>query len=308
MSKKAAFSEKPKLPWNSFPGLKTAAELSDYFVGRVSGHKYFYHYTGLASIDNIIGNREMWISCVSRFNDVEDQRQFGKDKQRYYSVCFSTGSNENLALWYLYSGQNGRGGRIGFTKSKLNYALVNGEFCLREFDPISRTLCGEEIVLIDGKNMTFTMQDVLYISEGRNHADLKYNTMTNHGNVAATEIKSFKRANKGFCKDIIWYHEKETRLLIKLSSELAETLLPDKTYVVVLKLPKRAVDSISVMLAPEIEKISEIAKFKHITAHRKNASLVTLSRFSGKIHMALCDRCDIKRDFCANCKSVNKEV
>ena len=45
-------------------------------------------------------------------------KQFDEPKCNY-SLCFSTGVNENLALWYLYSGMNGKGGRIRFTSNKV---------------------------------------------------------------------------------------------------------------------------------------------------------------------------------------------
>ena len=94
--------------WKCFPYLKNANELEEYFNARISGHKEFFHYTTLKAINSILQNKYFCISSVDRFNDKKDREQFGDsdEQKKYYSLCFTSGVNENLSLWYLYSGIN----------------------------------------------------------------------------------------------------------------------------------------------------------------------------------------------------------
>ena len=105
-----------KIKWNQFSKIKTIDELTGY-MHREYNHSNFFHYTKLCVIDSILEKNQIWASCVNGVNDLKDKIQFGdKVTQReYYTLCFSTGVHENLPLWYLYSGKDGKGGRIRFT-------------------------------------------------------------------------------------------------------------------------------------------------------------------------------------------------
>ena len=130
-------TDKPKdcTEWTNFPRLQTADELNEYFDIRTRGHKEFFHYTSLKAINAILGGKTIRISS-DRLNDKKDREQFGTllEQKRHYSLCFSTGSNENLSLWYLYSGVNGKSGRISLTYKKLMQFISEGEFYLTEYD------------------------------------------------------------------------------------------------------------------------------------------------------------------------------
>ena len=119
-----------KIQWNYFSKIETAEDLSSYFDSRTQGHSYFYHYTSLGAINAILSNRTFRISNVKRFNDKKDSEQFGENKDVFFSMCFSTGQNENLSLWYLYSGIHGNGGRIRISQATIKKILENSEFIL----------------------------------------------------------------------------------------------------------------------------------------------------------------------------------
>lgn len=72
------------------------------------------------------------ISCVAGFNDTCDSEQFGEAQKYYYSLCFSTGIHENLALWYLYAGIGGQGVRISLTKTQIKKLIEESTYELRE--------------------------------------------------------------------------------------------------------------------------------------------------------------------------------
>ena len=295
--------------WSSFPHLRTADELEKYFDVRTQGHKEFCHYTTLGAIDSILGSKTIRISSVDRFNDKIDRQQFDtlSGPKMYYSLCFSTGTHENLSLWYLYSGVNGKGARISLTYNKLNRCIKQGRFYLTEYDYINNKSVGEKIPLNQGKNMSLVLRDVLYSNHARDgtKVDLKYNTMTNHGNVSAEELEKFKSGRVGFNKGLIWYYEKETRLLIELIGDAAKLIEPDKDYAVLWELTDKLIKKIKITCAPEISDGSELDKYSNIKKFMFETSKISLSKNAGEIEMNICSKCTYKKEICSKCKYKN---
>ncbi len=302
-------TDKPKdcTAWINFPHLQTADELNKYFDIRTRGHKEFFHYTSLRAIDAILGSKTIRISSSDRFNDKKDREQFGTllEQKRYYSLCFSTGSNENLSLWYLYSGVNGKGGRISLTYKKLMQFISEGEFFLTEYDYENNKSIGIKIPLKNGENMELVLRDILYSHYARDgtNVDLKYNTMTNHGNVSAEEYEKYKNHHLGFNKSLIWYHEKESRLLIKLIGDVGKLIDLNKEYAVLWSLTGEQIKHIKIMCAPEIADKSELDKYKNIKEFILKTSRTSLSENAGEIEMNICSKCDYKEKFCSKCKN-----
>ena len=123
-----------KWKWNQFGELRTCHDLNTYLLNREYQHSNYFHYTKLDVVNSILKNREFWLSNVSEFNDTLDTEQFGPNPVPYFSLCFSTGIHENLPLWYLYSGVDGRGARIQATKSSIKKLVQNGSYALWLFD------------------------------------------------------------------------------------------------------------------------------------------------------------------------------
>ena len=286
-----------KTNWRDFSVLKTAEDIGCYLAERTEGHEYFYHYTKLVALDKILEGA-IRISCVDRFNDKKDKEQFGDETQqkRYFSACFTSGSNENLSLWYLYSGANGRGVRLGLSKSKLLRSIRLGQFYLVEYDYQKNRAFGKEILLQDGVNMKLQFRDMLYSKTAKNgqYVDLKYNTMTNHHHVTVEEHQKYISEFVGFNKSIIWYYEKETRLLIELSDELASKLKPNKEYAIFWKLDKQTLNSMKIMLAPEICSLDEADSHARVREFREQTGRISLSENAGDIKMGLCAGCEYR--------------
>ena len=300
--------------WASFSKAKDCDDLNNYFEERVYKHGKYCHYTKLSNIENIL-NKKIYISCVNGFNDDCDKKQFGNgETQKYfYALCFSTGESENLALWYLYSGVDGKGGRIQLTSNKIKKLIENSTYELYEQDRETKNLIKPIIKLVQNENMKLQFKDVLYYQEEENKVRLKHNTMVIN-EFSLTEFQKFKSKNKGFLKNIIWYYEKEIRLLIELVGEAKECIKPDKNYVVVMSLPEKT-DFIgfNIVLAPEISEeiywdIVCDKKYENIRNLIKETSRLKLSDHSGQIHMDICGKCSIKNELeeekkkCANCK------
>ena len=305
---------KRNFEWKFFPNLRSAKDLKAYLEEQKFQHGQYCHYTSLRSLDSILGNKEFWISNVSYFNDCIDSNQFCEtDKQLCFALCFATGKHENLPLWYLYSGMSGKGARVRFTKVSVRTQITTGRYFLRR---IKRSETGgweidssfDAIELEEGKNMEKIWGDIVYYSnKNRDNpslcVDLKYNTMTHHS-FPANEFTDFQQNNIGFCKGLIWYYEKETRLLVRLTNEAAETVLNDKIdghetrYVVVLEFNGKVYKGLKITLAPEADNIEEAinnhaAVRQFYTSHPKQ---MELSEHHGTLHMKACDRCEYKKE------------
>lgn len=289
--------EKSKFLWNDFGKLKNADDLKEYMYGREYGHTNYYHYTSLKNINSILKDKRMWISCVNGFNDEIDKRQFGnEDRQKeFYSICFSTGVNENLPLWYLYSGIHGKGGRISFTKNTINNLINNiAVYKLYEFkdNELSET---SDMTLEDGVTMKLSFKDVLYYHEDVSELKLKYNTMTNYS-IAVDELEKIKEIMKYCMKGLIWYYEKETRLIIQLIGDAKKLINdnPEKHYKVVLDFNDNIKKRMKINLAPEVTDINEILKYEAIKDKLIESSNVQFSTYKGEIKMKICDNCSYK--------------
>jgi hypothetical protein len=281
-----------KWKWNQFSKLANETNLTEY-MRREYTHYWYCHYTTLQNVDSILQSGEFWIGNVIRFNDQKDSDQFctgaidkkKEDTRQFYSMCFSTGVNENLSLWYLYSGIDGKGARIRMTKTNIKKLVEKGTYQLWN-------ITDNERIVLDTDSMEKTFGDVLYCKMGQDDtekASLKYNTMTNYS-IDTLDVKKYFEKHRGFCKGLVWYYEKETRLLVKLKDTALAQMEPNKEYRVILKIPNEVMKALNIDLAPEIaesEYLEEIKKYKAIEKRLKDTSKVQLSEYSGTIKMNL---------------------
>lgn len=295
---------KSSIAWNEFGTLKNALDLEEY-MQREYEHGGYYHYTTLQSIDNILGSKAFWLSSVQGFNDKKEIEFFGENANKYFSLCFSTGVNENLALWYLYSGVEGKGGRIKLTQTGIQKLIENSRYCLAIKKKNSDELI--ELFELTEKEHEYKFKDVIYFKDGEKRVDLKYNTMTNY-NISKDEFEKYKDKNFGFYKYLIWYYEKETRLLVELKGKAKEhvkenPLADDEHYIVKMSFGDLTgvIKSLKIDLGPEFDDIEKIKEYKNIYNFLMNTSNVSKSDYSGQIKM------NLKNKDCDNCKKKDQE-
>ena len=291
-----------KWEWNQFGKLQSCKDLEEYLIDREYQHSKYFHYTDLNAVDGILENKGFWLSNVSRFNDTMDTEQFGAGPQPFFSLCFSTGIHENLPLWYLYSGVDGRGARIQLTSVGIRDLIQNGSFSLCRINVEHKA---EQIMpLKHGETMDLSFRDVIYAQPPDKEGTyaLKYNTMTNY-QLTAEEFEAYRSKHMGFCKGLIWFYEKETRLLVRLKG-VAEAewkqriqATPQEDLRVVLSFDESLYKRIKITLAPNIsrEEIEPALKGKDgIIEFLRQTSFIQPSQYAGTVKMRLCDRCDWK--------------
>ncbi len=287
-----------KFNFHDFNILENSDDLVEYLKGREYGHTDYCHYSSLSTIDAILGNSTFRLSNVNGFNDTVDSDQF-EEKWKYYSLCFSTGVNENLPLWYLYSGIEGCGGRIRINKGKIKLLLSNAKYTLCGFDEDNTSFVIKE--LKEGKNIKITFGDVLYYLEKGGKLSLKYNTKTNY-NIPIADFEDYKKSHIGFLKSLIWYYEKETRIVAELMgdalNEIESCDKPEEKYFIQMSIDKRVMDSMKIDLAPGIvdENMESMLQGQNnIKKYIFDSSKVKLSDYKGTVRMK------IKEGLCKTC-------
>ena len=284
-----------KTKWKAFPQLNNANELSKYLNSRITKSRTYYHYTSAVAVNNILGQKTFCVSSVKRFNDDVDKMQFTNHLNEYFSLCFSTGVNENLSLWYMYSGMDGKGCRLRFTYHNLMKLIYESKMYFCEYDYDNHKPIGIKVEL-NSNNSEKCLMDVLYYrdSAASPFVDLKYSTMTNYGNVSKEELSVFKTTYVGFAKKIIWSYEKECRFLIKIKGSLLDSINEDKSYAVLLEIPNEALKRMTIQFAPEIDSLDYADEFVNIKQFMMSSSNLRLSEHHGEIHMNLCSKCNKK--------------
>lgn len=306
--------------WSDFPKLKDASELDSYIKNRMLcksdsapyadkrafAHDSFYHYTTLESINKILSDNSFLLSKIGSSNDPMEKTA----DENVYCLCFSTGINENLPLWYLYSGIDGKGGRIGFSAAKIYKLIELGSYKLVEEckGNAENESNYKEVCDLSKSDIEVGVQDILYAKENEEFCDLKYNTMTNHKKITVEEFKKFKENNRNFVKSLIWYYEKETRVTVKLKESIIKELSNDKKYKVKLSfdnLPE-VKNNIKLTFAPQLfDKDQSETEYKNwlIEYLKKNnydnifnwilnTAKFSPSEYLGQVEMKLCDKCE----------------
>lgn len=300
--------------WSDFPTLNNSTDLMNYLNKRWRTHTQYCHYTSIEAVNSILGGQSFLLGCVDRFNDKEDRKQFGdvRNQRHNYALCFSTGVNENLSLWYLYSGVEGKGARIRWGKNTFNKWIENAKYTLETMDGAGKIY--DTLPLLEGKTMKRQVQDVLYSrvkpsqSGQELSVDLKYNTMTNH-NFPGVELDAYKMKNNGFNKSLVWYYEKETRILVTLQGKALQYVdelhdHPEKQLrcVVKMDIDDNTYKNMNIDFAPEICSLDEVF---HLESDKKwlglrkflyHSSHLNLSEYAGTVTMSLCSKCQYKKN------------
>lgn len=285
---------------------KSAEKIDKYKNNRAYFHDTFFHYTSLENINKILKSKK--ILCT-KYGDSNDLSEINPDDCVFH-LCFSTGKYENIPMWYLYSGTDGKGGSLIFKKS-LIYDLINdNKYCLMlrnnstdEFD--------EKCDLEPEKDFSLQIQDVIYSVQENNHYTLKYNNRLRKFD--KDEFEKFIADNKYFVKSLAWYYEKETRILVKLTDsgicklkEIKKELKinNDSEFAIGINIDnKNILKNMQLKLGPEYsldddnkkistEKIFEKFKeYEYIHKWLCSVSNYSPSDYTGQIKINLCKKC-----------------
>ena len=300
-----------KWNWYDFDKLKSVDDLNEYFSNKSYHHSNYYHYTSLKGIEGIISSKCFFISQVKKFNDLDDADQF-EDINISFALCFTTGVHENLPMWYMYSGIDGRGGRLKFSDTTIQKIVERSKFVLCECSNNRRKV----VYNLNESDFEKTFEDVLYFSIEKKSNDkdssnsdnckmtLRYNNMMNHV-VDKVTFEMYRKKHPCIFKNNIWYYEKETRLIIKLNEHVAKLIDPTKDYRIEADFSEIPRMYYTVTLGPVWTDVSSLKKEMYPSV--ANLALMKkrlfLSDYKGRIKMNLCSNCS--KNICSNCDEIN---
>ena len=263
-------------------------------------HTNYYHYTLLENINSILKAKQIRLTQLSKTaNDLVEKGVYNELGSNIFSVCFSTGTSECLPLWYLYSGIDGRGARLGLKKKTLCKILENPSFLLLETECTRPyRLIGEPIEL-KKDDYKLLCRDILYIgrdSQKKSAFRIKYNGQVVN-NLPKEEADKLQTDYRRFIKGLIWFYEKETRIQVEITNQ--KLLDPAKNYVIALKLDD-IYEDISIRLAPEYGEITEEEFDKYDGIKEWTKTKLQKSEFAGQLRMnlskKLCAMCDKEKE------------
>ena len=277
---------------NKFSDIFNADEINTLIKEKAYTHTQYYHYSDLGGINGILGSQKIWVSSMCFSNDATEHNRFGNDTYQYFQLCFSTGTTENLPLWFLYSGTNGKGARISLSKKLIKKLIDFSNMKMELVDKDGKI----RIPLINGDNCSIEFKDVIYHKKETGKYRLKYNTQVNNS-FPAEEMVKIQETNKGFLKEIIWFYEKETRLLIRVDKGILDKALFENAYEapykIELSIPDECYKDIEVMLSPVYENgnETEINEFLTHESFLKLNKAKLMSEYAGQIKIDLCRKC-----------------
>lgn len=208
--------------------IKNVQGLENIIEGMEFKHSEYCHYSSVENINKILKGKSLKLSRVQGFNDKCDSAQF-EDITDCFSFCFATGVHENLPMWQIYSGCHLDGARIQFKRGYAIEKLIKeSKLELWRENEFNNRLnendnSNYKPYILSDDEVYRVFHDVIYTQREGKWANIKYNNrfitqipMDEFEKYMETDIDGWKYGHSGFKKSLIWFYEKETRLLVKL--------------------------------------------------------------------------------------------
>lgn len=126
-----------------------------------SRHRHYRHYLGEDRARHILSERAIYLTDGSNWNDKFDRERFNPSlltSEKRFGACMSYSSSENIAMWMLYGGRDGKGAMIDFDEKTLKSANNNAVFECGHFNKGAFVPCEE----LDSKDVSLSLVDVTY--------------------------------------------------------------------------------------------------------------------------------------------------
>lgn len=207
---------KKKIQYNL---LHDSKEMCKYLEERANNHKCFKFYSKSYRIENIINTHSIYLSNGHKWNDEVDKANFTiDDGYKKFAICLSYSRSENVAMWMLYSGNDGC--MIDFNKEIIvNHVLKTDCVKLGKFD--DKKFCERETLYKSKKEFEISLFDIVYYSDSKDGQDSYYAKRSDEVNKAFP-----KKHIDGLTyqkKRLPWIYEHECRIVVKVKQELVQT-------------------------------------------------------------------------------------
>lgn len=183
----------------------------------------FNHYTRLSVIEKIFSvHPQYWhISSLKGMNDISEAERYGDNSNSIFAMCFSCGKSERIPMWYMYSGIEGNGVRISFSKEIFSdfincidvvYPIIDGE------PQIEKSLKRDTDFVIEHRYIFYCDFD-----NQKRITKIKYKGRKYEISKSDPNITSFLQDNY-FIKDYEWEYENEYRIIFRMLKPLPKEI------------------------------------------------------------------------------------
>ena len=246
-------------------------DLISYLSQKAENHKNYKHYTKAYKIETILNNNTIYLSNGSNWNDLIDKKNFNSDESETinFGICLSFSKSESIAMWMLYSGNEGC--MIDYDTKTIRAILdakfvemgnfVDGTFIpLKRFNRDLFDISIFDIVYYDFEKDRKKIGDVVYV---------KRSDETNK------EFPKTKLDELTFNKKTLpWSYENECRLVVSIKKEV---------------LGNDTGDTVAISFS---EKLVEGLKKRTYDSPNSKANKYQESNLKNKINWDLCYGCE----------------
>lgn len=281
------------MDYSDFSSINSVETLYNFLEEKKLSHKNYCYYSSIYGIDSILGNQFFWLSSPSLVNDKNETN----DENEFF-LCFSATDSENIPMWYLYGGIDGKGARITLKNSLMKKFISELEqkksvFLVQYKDENYSAIIEKTPIKYELK-----CSDVLYLSNYENNSPcrIKYNNHTNNS-FPSEQYSKLNKKFKGAVKAVPWFYEKEFRIRISISNEDAAKVNKDCRFKIALTFSDDILSDMDIMTGPEQTEQIDISKLDGFSGFLQKK--IRKSRYTGEIQMNLnkrmCRCCNYKK-------------
>lgn len=194
-------------------------DLSEYLAKKAINHKNFKYYSKRDRIEGILKNHTVYLSDGRNWNDTKDYKNFNDEKSKTlnFGLCLSFSKSESVAMWMLYSGNDGC--MIDYTAELVKSILETETVKLGFFEngnfEVLQTLSKSK------KEFSISISDVIYYGESKKGDIDKYYYVRRSGE--SNDLLKKEIVDECFYrKTLPWYYENECRIVVSVPKELLE--------------------------------------------------------------------------------------
>lgn len=206
---------------NEFKKKKCLKDVKDFLDIRASRHNYYFHYTTVTALKNMLESKTLYLSLGRTMNDLLEIQKIAPEKwNRLYVASFSYTANESVALWHIYGNPLSDAIRIQFSRAAIKNMLKKAKENLT-----CKSVNNGEVYEIY-KIKSIKLVDIAYLQNSQKSLKWNRTFLTDSFCKDLSQINSYKEL-AGYIKNIAWEYEVETRFLVELDGEETDTF-PEK--------------------------------------------------------------------------------
>lgn len=237
---------------------RNCSELESYLIEKANNHSHYKYYSSKSAIQSICKTHSILLSDGSNWNDKLDRQNMRPSGgMRHFGFCFSFSVSENVAMWMLYSQDNGC--MIDFDSDAIKGVMNPFEVKVGELNAEKKFVPIDTLNVKDS-GIRITLSDVLYVGKTEDPND---NERFCYVRRSGETNKQFDRRLLGdgfmFQKGLPWFYENECRLIVsvpedKLSHPKRKLKLEisfEETHI------KRLQDKKRIFNSPNVERITD---------------------------------------------------